>query len=220
MKWKLLLPIMWKNMFWLICDDTNFAGKQCLLIDIFGPLLYLSVDVSRSPIYIFLCTVLVRFTKTGPNFLSFWWFQNLAVHTNTYILECNEYNVPELVFTFVRSTYQKKLFEFERTQGGYNTNKHEKSTKINRKENTTRKNKLKIKKTVKKKMERDDKNNIPINFVCRRSGNFKDKSFYWNVFGIQNNDSNTLDFILWDEIWEDKLVPGGCFTRILSWTYV
>ena len=24
-----------------------------------------------------------NFTKTGPNFLSFWWFQNLAVHTNT-----------------------------------------------------------------------------------------------------------------------------------------
>ena len=24
------------------------------------------------------------FTKTGPNFLSFWWLQNLTVHTNTY----------------------------------------------------------------------------------------------------------------------------------------
>ena len=26
------------------------------------------------------------FTKTGLNLLSFWWFQNLAVHTNTYML--------------------------------------------------------------------------------------------------------------------------------------
>ena len=25
------------------------------------------------------------FTKTGPNFLSFWWLQNLALHTNTYM---------------------------------------------------------------------------------------------------------------------------------------
>ena len=27
MKWKLSLPIMWKNMFWLIHDDKKFAGK-------------------------------------------------------------------------------------------------------------------------------------------------------------------------------------------------
>ena len=27
MKWKLSLPIMWKNMFWLIHDDNKFAGK-------------------------------------------------------------------------------------------------------------------------------------------------------------------------------------------------
>ena len=27
MKWKIFLPIMWKNMFWLIHDDNKFAGK-------------------------------------------------------------------------------------------------------------------------------------------------------------------------------------------------
>ena len=32
---------------------------------------------------------LIYFTKTGPNFLSFLWFQNLAVHTNTYMLMIN-----------------------------------------------------------------------------------------------------------------------------------
>ena len=38
------------------------------------------------PIYSFLCTVLVYFTKTRSNLLWFWWLQNLAVHTNTYML--------------------------------------------------------------------------------------------------------------------------------------
>ena len=69
--------------------------RNRLLSNIFGKLLYLfgpdryraRAHLSRSPIYIFSVYNDCNFTKTGPNFLSFWWFQNLAVHTNTYMLD-------------------------------------------------------------------------------------------------------------------------------------
>ena len=39
-----------------------------------------------------------NFTKTGPNFLSFWWFQNLAVHTNTYMLDDQPFLIDSTLF--------------------------------------------------------------------------------------------------------------------------
>ena len=70
---ELLLPIMWKNMFWILHDDTNFDGKPPTNWYI-GKLVYLSpveryeMHVSRtcgSPIYIFLCTVLLTLWRLG-----------------------------------------------------------------------------------------------------------------------------------------------------------
>ena len=65
--------------------------RNRLLIDIFGKLLYLfgpdryNARV-RSPIYIHISVYSAcNFTKTGPTFLSFWWFQNLACSTHQYL---------------------------------------------------------------------------------------------------------------------------------------
>ena len=51
-----------------------------------------------STIYIFMCTVLVTLIKTGSNFLSFWWIQNLAVHTNTYMLDDQPFLIDSTTF--------------------------------------------------------------------------------------------------------------------------
>ena len=39
-----------------------------------------------------------NFTKTGPNFLSFWWFQNVAVHINTYMLDDQPFLIDSTTF--------------------------------------------------------------------------------------------------------------------------
>ena len=55
---------------------------------------------SCSPIYIFLCTVLVTLPRLGQISLSFWWFQNLAAstHTNTYMLDDQPFLIDSTTF--------------------------------------------------------------------------------------------------------------------------
>ena len=86
------------------------------------------------PFTSFMCTVLVTFTKTVPKFLSFWWFQKLAVHTNTYVLyminffwsipHCFFHNAiawPELNFIFKWISRILPLY-FQFLQDRYNIN--------------------------------------------------------------------------------------------------
>ena len=62
----------------------SYSKYACNIVKIGGRLFTPRVRVVP---YTSFCASVCNFTKTWPNFLSFWWFQNLAIHTNSYMLD-------------------------------------------------------------------------------------------------------------------------------------
>ena len=62
----------------------SYSKYACHIVKIGGPLFTPRVCVVP---YTSFCASVCNFTKTWPNFLSFWWFQNLAIHTHSYMLD-------------------------------------------------------------------------------------------------------------------------------------
>ena len=60
----------------------SYSKYACNIVNIGGPAFTPRVRVVPS-----FCASVCNITKTWPNFLSFWWFQNLAIHTNSYMLD-------------------------------------------------------------------------------------------------------------------------------------
>ena len=95
-RWK----IIWKRYSFLLCKCGRISDKTCSLKSmalqmpsyskyacnivkiggggrLFTPRVHIHLSVYS----------VCNFTKTWPNFLSFWWFQNLKIHTNSYTLD-------------------------------------------------------------------------------------------------------------------------------------
>ena len=77
---------------WKAClfKCLHILNMSCNIVKLRGRIFTSRVRVVP---YTSFCVQCFIFTKTWPNFLSFWWFQNLAIHTNSYMLD----NQPFLV---------------------------------------------------------------------------------------------------------------------------
>ena len=62
----------------------SYSKHACNIVKIGGRLFTPRVRVVP---YTSFCASVCNFTKTWPHFLSFWWFQNLAIHTSSYMLD-------------------------------------------------------------------------------------------------------------------------------------
>ena len=84
---------VWTNTWWYkFCWETAFY-----LIYFVNYYIYLDwIDITHN-IHLSVYSA-CKFTKTGPNFSSFWWFQNLAGYTNTYMLEDQPFLIDSAMF--------------------------------------------------------------------------------------------------------------------------